>query len=455
MSDNCVEFAPVAACSFESSPALSVQCWAPTESVVCSTPTVSTDNVAAAAATPRLELYAGDNNAAKATTSIDSSKTVAQMVQDGSMVKSDKPAVLEQKPVAEGEQPRITVSKDSGQPADFIVRKDGKVEVVGDPESGSKPHADYRIKVEDGADAKVTDELVSYLNNKIRESDSKFQPTLQADEGLVSDAVKNMFAKPEDKVPDELPEELDPDRSPPSPDCGPGPGPGPNTDVDPNDQIEPDKGDGNLDPEKSRPTKAPVEVLRESIKTSTYDNGKANELGAYNCNYLGWVGSFLTDEMLAELGTPPDMKKLGKVLAKYKNDPKFQAKMAEHTQNLKDQGDTGSAEKIEGMFNRLSSDEKYAADFGNFLEGQKAGTPATKEELAQFFDPKMQDAVASSKMADAAKEMGVNLKNMNEQQAGEVALAILLGHKPTDTEKQTYGNYVSTITDNFKRLNRS
>lgn len=463
MSDNCVDSAPVVCASFESS-SISAACWAPScESVSISSAPVmaSVEAPVAAAASPSLELntaklYAGDSNTVKAPP-IDASKSISQMVQDGTMVKAEKAPVPEQRPCAEGEQPKITVTKDASQPADFIVKKDGKVEVVGDPESGSKPHSQYRIRVEEGADQKVTDDLVTYLNNKAK-ADNK-TATLDAEEGLVSAAVKDQFAKPEEKLPEEkeLPEELDGKQDGGCPDgnCGPGPRP----DTNPDDQLEPDKGDNNLEPEKdTRPpsaVKPPIDVLRDSIRSSAYDNVKAGELGAYNCNYLGWVGSFLTEEMLEELGNPPDMKKLGKVLAKYKNDPKFKAKMDARLQNMKDQGDTESAGRIEGMFNKLATDEKFANDMGNFLNGQRDKTDATKDDLAKFFDPKMQDAVANCQMADAAKEMGVKLKDMNEQQAGDVALAMLLGHKPSDAEKQSYANYVSTISDNFKKLKRA
>ncbi|MBY0551632.1 MAG: hypothetical protein K2W95_30395 [Candidatus Obscuribacterales bacterium] len=466
MSDTRVDFAP-AVCSFESS-SISAACWTPSscENVVMSASTTpvmaSVEAPAVTAAAPALELntaklYAGDSNTVKAATTLDASKSISQMVQDGTMVKSDKPQIPEQRPCGDKETPKITVTKDASQPADFIVRKDGKVEVVGDPEAGSGPHKDYKIRVEEGADQKVTDELVNYLANKCLQGEKK--PTLQADEGLVSDAVKQQFAPPqEEKLPEEkeLPDELDPDKSGPSPNCGPDGGPGPTPDTNPDDQLEPDKGGDKIEPEKdARPTKAPIEVLRDSIRSSAYDNVQANSLGAYNCNYIGWFGSFLTEEMLEELGNPPDMKKLGKVLAKYKNDPKFKAKMDQHVQNLKDQGDTESAGKIEGMFNKLATDDKFADEMGTFLNGQLKGDNATKEDLAKFFDPKMQDAVANSQMADAAKEMGVKIKDMNEKQAGELALTMLLGHKATEAEKQSYANYVSTISDNFKRLKRA
>ena len=100
--------------------------------------------------------------------SFDTSKSVQQQISDGKFKQSDK-VPPEHTELKKDEQPRVSITNDTGKPADFTVKKDGSVEVHGNPES-TKPFSEYKIAVEAGANQKVTDALASYLRDRLVKS---------------------------------------------------------------------------------------------------------------------------------------------------------------------------------------------------------------------------------------------------------------------------------------------
>lgn len=366
------------------------------------------------------------------------------MKNDGKMVQSPSDQVPYQGFVAPGEKPEIIVSKNLDIPADYRVKADGTIEVSGNPEYGPNPHRTYRIAVEPGADQRITDNLVQYLSSHIQQKDASMRPSLTADEGLVSSTIRNQYAppvQPESPIP---PDETQPTDDYDPGDCSPGPG---SPDCSPEDDYSPE----------DEPPPAPVEQmsggerLREATKVNSYENGTANALGAYETNYYGWFSSFLDDEMLAELGNPPDMKKLARVLANAKHKGKFMQKAGAAVNGLKDEGATLSAERMEAFFNKLTTNETFAAGFGEFMDRQQKGQNASGDDLRQYFDSAMQDTVASSQLVEAARTVGVRLSQMTDAQAGEVALAVRTGHKPTPEELTQNANFVNTIGERFRQ----
>lgn len=398
-------------------------------------------------------------------TSSESSRSAT--ISDAAMVPSKQTARQDQGELAKpGEPPKIIVSNDSSVTPDFIVKKDGKVEVVGDPFSGDKPHSVYRIQVEAGANQKDTDALVSQLNDRIRQKDASAQTTLFASPGLVSDDLRKAFEKsqpapsqdqapnpeespnPEENLPpaDDSDSPSNPGGGCPGGDCPSNPG------TPPDDTPVPDEVPSEVPPQPDAlaPVVTPMDNLIDAARLNEWENGANNSLGAYEANMTNWYSSWLTDEMLAELGNPPDFKKLGKVLAKHKNNPKFQEKMNARLGNMREQGDNAGADKISGTFDKIGSDPLYAENFGIFLNGQQSGRNATGEEMQKFFDKDMQKAVASSRIADVAHEAGVKVKDLPAQKQITLALAGALGHIPNQSEMAQYSKYLEVVGQRFR-----
>jgi hypothetical protein len=401
---------------------------------------------------------------------LDAGKSITQNIEAGNLKKTDD-APPEHQPVADKAQPSIKVEPDKGQPCDFKVKADGTIEVHGDPEQSTKPLSEYKIAVEEGADKKQTDALVSYLKDRL--TDQGYQPTLNAGPGLVSDAIRDAFKK-KDEDSNDINDNGGLDNNDGGCDgggCdggggGGGGGGGDDTNLDTDDGKDNkdggDKHDGNNDSGRKQ---SGYDALRNAFQIRdgngnvNYDNATANSLGAYSMNVGNWFVNCLTPEMLEELGDPPDWSKLGKVLKKHANDPKFKAKLQQKVQNMKDQGDEAGAKTLDNMFEKLTHDDAFAEGFGQFLQHQSEGKNATPEEMKTFFGKDVQDAMMGSQISDNAKELHIDLKNATEKQAADLALASIAGTKLTEEKKQElmkdpnspYRHYVDEIVNRFKQ----
>ncbi len=401
--------------------------------------------------------------------SADTSAIKAPVQAEATMKPSNMTPRQDQGEVAKpGEPPKIIVSNDASVTPDFIVKKDGNVEVVGDPFSGDKPHSVYRVQVEAGADQKQTDALVSQINDRIKQKDGRAETTLYATPGLVSDDLRKAFERTPSPLPQEnetnpqenpqdqppVPEDGDSPSNPGGGGCPGGDCPGPS----PSDDSTPPPSDETAPPQETLPDTpavitTPMDNLIDAARLNTWENGTNNALGAYEMNMGGWYTSWLTPEMLEELGNPPDYRKLGKILAKHKNNPKFQKNMEARMNNMREQGDNISADKISAEFNKLSTDSMYAENFGIFLNGQQSGRNATGEEMQNFFNKDMQKAVASSRIADVAHEAGVKIKDLPAQKQITMALAGALGHVPNQEEMKNYEKYLQVVGERYKPSN--
>ncbi len=389
---------------------------------------------------------------------IDSSKSVSALVQDGTFIQSNKAPRLDQSERSAGESPKVIVTNDASVTPDYIVRQDGKVEVVGNPESGDKAHGVYRVQVEPGADQKTTDDLVKYINDRIQTKEPSSQVTLDAAPGLVSESVASLFNRPAPENNDET--NPDDENPPPEDDYSPSdPGGGdcpnsPSDDPPYDPQDTPDEQPDNQPLPDSEPfaPKGPIDDILDASRLNSWENNTLGSLGAYEVNMVNWFSSWLDAEMLAELGDPPDYRKLGKVLAKHK--AKFQQGMNSRLDNMKEQGDTAGAEKLENLFNRIENDPTFAENFGIFMNSQRGGEGsrnATGEEMNNYFDKDLQKAIASSRMSDIAHEAGVKIKDLPPDQAAKMALAGALGHVPSEKEMADYNRYLQVVQDRYKQ----
>lgn len=466
MSD-CMEFSCAPSVCSEGS-CFSAECWTPS---CCSTVSMASCSDYSSACRTSASLDLGTSNLysssaasdAYRASSFDSHKSTSQLVQDGAFVQSNLAPRLDQTERVAGEQPKIIVTKDASVTPDYIVRQDGKVEVVGNPDAGDKPHGVYRVQVEPGADQQATDKLVKYLNDRIHQKEPAADVSLNADPGLVSDETARSFkVAPIDKkdeppapdTPQDNPEDNPQDDSSP---CNPGGGDCPNSPNNPSDDSPSpqDTPPDNTPPSDTSPQMpaGPMDGLLDAARLNTWDNNTLGQLGAYEISPAGWFSSWLDDDMMEELGHPPNFKLLGKVLAKHKNDPKFKNAMAARLGNMREQGDTKGADKIEGVFNRLSDEKEstFAENFGIFLNSQRpGGRNATGEEMANFFDKDMQKAIASSRMADIAHDAHLKVKDLPPDQAAKMALAGALGHVPSEKEMSDYNKYVQAVASKYK-----
>ena len=462
MSD-CIEFSCSPSVCVESS-CFTGECWAPS----CCSPVsdVAPMRVSSSLDMNTSSLYSSSAAAeAPRAAAIDSRKSTSDLVKEGTFTQSNLTPRLDQSERNPKEQPKIIVSKDAAVTPDYIVKKDGQVEVVGNPDAGDKAHSIYRVQVEEGADPKNTDALVKYLNDRIHSKEPSAAVSLSADAGLVSDETSKLFNKPADdnRPKDNNDENKDnPDDNPPPDDdnspCNPGggdcPGPGPSPDDSPTPEDNPQDNPPDAKPDAPpSPPQAPLDNLLDAARLNNWDNNTLGSLGAYEVNAPGWFSSWLDDDMMEELGHPPDFKKLGKVLAKHKNDPKFKTAMASRLNNMREQGDTQGADKIESLFNKLSDEKEtaFAENFGIFLNSQKpGGRNATGEEMSTFFNKDLQKAIASSRMADIAHDAGVKIKDLAPEQAAKMALAGALGHVPNEKELSDYNKYMQIVLSKYK-----
>ncbi len=473
---DCCPSVSVESASF-SSPCISSACWSPCETSVCSPSSSSSydSGIVRASSSSSLDfsthnLYGSAvENTARAT-NMDSRKSASDLVAEGAFVQSNKAPRLDQNVSIPGEQPKIVVTKDASVTPDYIVRKDGNIEVVGNPDAGDKPHSLYRVQVEEGADAKTTEALVSYLNDRIHQKDASAGISLAADPGLVSDEVASRFNKQADSSPDQKQNENPDEQTPPaddsSPNCPGGGGgggggcdnsPSPQDDTTPEDSTPPSDQTPDAPPQPDAPqVLGPMDGVLEAARLNNWDNNTNGSLGAYEINAGHWFSSWLDADMMEELGHPPDYRKLGKILAKHKNDPKFKAAMNARLGNMREQGDNAGADKIGGLFDRLGDekDPTFAENFGIFLNSQRSqaegGRNATGEEMQTFFDKDLQKAIASSRMADVAHDVGVKIKDLAPDQQSKIALAGALGHPPSEKELQDYNKYLQVVASKVK-----
>ena len=452
------------------------ECWGPSCYSSFSSPASFDSGITRASSSSSLDmgtgnLYAsssaGESTIARSTAPIDARKSVSDLVQEGTFVQSNKTPRLDQNERQAGEPPKVIVSTDATVTPDYIVRQDGKVEVIGNPDAGDKAHGVYRVQVEQGADPKVTDNLLNYLNDRIHAKEPSAQVSLDAAPGLVSEDTAKRFnvSKPQDNPdkpnPDEEqpPEDSPPDDSPSCPSCpGGGDGPGPSDDSPPEDPSDNQPDANPIPPEAPVAPKGPMDDILDAARLNSWDNNTLGALGAYEVNMTNWFSSWLDAESLAELGDPPDYRKLAKALAKARSNPKTKAAMDERLNNMREQGDSAGADKIATLFNKLSdpSQGTFQENFGVFMNSQKpGGRNATGEEMATFMDKDMQKAIASSRISDIAHQANVKVKDMPGEGAAKLALAGALGHIPTEQEMSAYSQYLQAVQSKYKQPNRT
>ncbi len=197
----------------------------------------------------------------------------------------------------------------------------------------------------------------------------------------------------------------------------------------------------------------PVQAVEDTIsalagvkdKAHPYDNVASRSdgsygVGRYSMNMFN-IGSWLADLLGVDLGDPPDPAKLAALLADLKAHP----------------------EKLKGAMNKLAQDGKVSKDFaskfdaGKFvdflgkLDGKHGAISA--QDVHSNLPKDLQETIAKDRIEHYAKGLGIDTsKDLGEKDAGKLALAMFLGHTPTqsDLSNPSYSKYQDTANNLYK-----
>lgn len=406
---------------------------------------------------------------------------------------STSPSLSPEK-LQQGEIPKISVvyadksAQQSSRQADFIIKADGKIEVFNDPEKN--PVRNIVIQVERESEQsplsenqqKSVDDLAKYLTERLSQNAeyaklSGGKVEIDDQHKLISDATqKDLSQKSEPELP--IPPPPNPTQDVPSlgPDSG-GIGNGINSGGYGGDGGSsnygnggsPNYGDGGgpyggdgIGP-GGTPTKIelpPVQAMKETLaamfqpdeqepyKTvrKSYDGYRVGRYGLSGRNTGNWFSSLLfMDPELAEiLGDPPDYSKLEAYLKKHPEKAKaLKAKMAAAAKQSMQQ--LAGKDKLPKDFAAKFDDPAFAEGFADFI-GQLGDPNSSQDEIKngmeQFMPKKLQETISQQLIEHYAGEItgDKNPKNLSQEDAGKVGLALALGRVPSERDSQ-FSNY--------------
>jgi hypothetical protein len=364
-----------------------------------------------------------------------------------------------------GETPKISVvyqnqdTNVSPPPSapDFVVKKDGTVECLHNPEKNPDANIVVQVERDPGQTGDPTPQqkeslagLVPYLADRVASSPAyqKVSPdgkvAIEDNQNLVDpkveSAIENNISKP--PVPDI--------HNPPVPDVPPaagdasgrmnrvgGSGGG-------HDSFSP-SGDGAISSRDgqapARDTTPPVQAVEDTIsalagvqdKAHPYDNVARRSdgsygVGRYSMNQFN-IGAWLGNMFGVDLGDPPDPAKLAAFLADMKKHP----------------------EKMKAMMGKLAQDGKVSKDFaahfdpGKFSDfiGKMDGKHGaiTAKDVHDNMPKDLQETIAKDRIEHFGKAMGIDTtKDLGEKDAGKLALAMFLGRTPSESDLANPGN---------------
>ncbi|CAN5141892.1 hypothetical protein BH10CYA1_BH10CYA1_37900 [soil metagenome] len=376
-----------------------------------------------------------------------------------------------------GETPKISVVYENQTPnadppapkPDFIVKKDGTIEVLHNPETNADRNIVVQVERDPGQTGEPTAEqkeslagLVPYLADRVANSpayqaiNADGRVAIEDNQNLVDDkveaAIENNASKP--PIPDVT--------QPPAPDVPPeasdasgrmnrvgGSGGG-------RDSFSP-SGDGAISSRDgqapARDVTPPVQAVEDTIsalagvkdKAHPYDN-VANRsdgsygVGRYSMNQFN-IGSWLGGLFGIDLGDPPDPAKLAALLAELKAHPeKMKAAMGKLAQEGKVSKDFAS-----------KFDPAKFADFLGKMDGKHGAISA--KDVHDNFPKDLQETIAKDRIEHYAKGMGIDTsKDLGEKDAGKLALAMFLGRTPSqaDLSNPAYEKYQDTANNMYK-----
>jgi len=292
---------------------------------------------------------------------------------------------------------------------DFIVKKDGSVEVVNDPEKSNRKEIVVQVERNQGevtgpndAQRKSTDELVAYVSDRMMKpnQDGTKDGVIDDQQGLVSEGLKNRLKTqpaPEEHLPEPQRRQVENMQR----FSGGGRG-----------TMSADQADSYFTPRDQAPARRTDESKRDySVKEAvagmlsygdaqpyeavrnTGDRGLA--VGRYQLTY-DLVVQWLTDLM----GDPPDEARLDALVKAGKMSPQMAA--------------------------RLKSPQ-----FRQFLEKLKSSQQPSTAEIKDMMPKELQEQIGG----DLVNKFSTQCRDAQGQvDVGKVALAMATGHVPTDAD---------------------
>lgn len=373
---------------------------------------------------------------------LDQSKSVEDLVADGSFKKS-KDAVANPQfadKLKDGQAPEIAVqfTGEKDVKPDFLVRKDGSIEVLNDPEK--HPHKKVVVQVErdpgtvsdpTSEQQKSVDKLVDYLGTRVTQKhpETKGKVVISDDQQLVSDEVEKKFGSgplvqdSRRAIPENVQNISDSMNRLRGSNGG---------------SMSVPRGDVDSEiPQRTVPRaqdesnaivaiKDLIAAITGSDRQHPYESVRAQSDGSFRVGRYSFnsdlIGGFFLDllldcddpEAVAALGKPPDPKKLGKAL---KDHPKLKKHLQTKLTAMEKQGKLpqGFAEKFDA--------EKVA---GLLEKMQGANGPVTGADLNSSLPKEMQELIAQDRIQKFGGALG--------QDPGKIALAMQLGHIPNQQE---------------------
>lgn len=448
--------------------------------------------------------------------SINSSMTAAQLVELGLFKSPEAPVEnLDYEPLADGKAPRVEVKYQNADPdaetqvPNFVVKRDGTIEMLVNPD-GPPPPASIIVELERGDQATdppskeqqtVTDKLVTYLAeritdqygdvlNEIETNDGSIKAVPISDrQGLVTAEVKQKFGM------DLPPEVLEGEGSdlPSIPDdvqttsnnmnrmassgggnmsvpadtpAGHVPGDGVQAGFD---RLVPPRTVPQLPDETDQMAalKDTVAAIFNPDKENPYQTIRQNPAGEYQLgryglsqeNMYNWI-SYLSPELLALLGDPPDWSKL-------KDNPELMKKFQEamkkglqkYAEDLRkkaaDDGDEPPeiADKIDDLAGQFD-DAEFAQGFTDLVanmdgQGEEIDTAA----IEKYLSPEMQEVITGSLLQQTTAQLGADEPGeISAEIAGKAALSHFLGRTVTDADlsNSQYADFVNSASNMYK-----
>ncbi len=286
---------------------------------------------------------------------------------------------------------------------DFVIQKDGKVQVLNDPEKN--PHGEIVIQVaRESGQIKPTDEqqksvdsLVSYLDDRLKQlypDSTRNGVNVEDNQGLVSDGVKHGVARqaaPSDNFSPETHRQME------NMSRFGGGGHG----------TMSRKEAGDYFPERTVPQQKnesePVMAMKDAIagmfnadKAHPYETVRRHADGSYRVGRYGLSHQMISSWLMEMLGDPPDWSKLDKLIAEGKLPKELGQKM---------------------------KDPKFQEGFKDFVGKLKGGNgDVTAADVSKFLPKELQETIGTDLVKDFAHKADLN--------PGKVALGFALDKSP-------------------------
>ncbi|MBY0357555.1 MAG: YlbF family regulator [Candidatus Obscuribacterales bacterium] len=377
---------------------------------------------------------------------LNAAQSPADMVRAG-ILKQGAENTSEKYSLMPGEKTLVNVGG-AVQPADFVVHADGSVTVNGNPDVGVNA---LNIRVDAGTNPAFVDNVVKYVAAR-----SNGNVMLNADQGSITPELQNLLnpqARPQDPLNPE-----DPNAPSDTPDDGgaddDGGGDCPSSPGSPSDSpsdcpdCSPSDDDYSDEEDDTSPSNdAPVSPEFSDVPS---DGGISN---ISNNADMGWMYG-------DEIGHSPNARQLQEALRNKQS--KLNQNLKAQMEQMRKQGQADHARKLEELHTKLENDPAAAQRYCEFLQKQKefqefqknnpSATPEqlkqyepTKEQMAEFGNKELQNAMTTARLAELSSQMNINMSSMTPSEAGQLAVAQHIGSVPTAQDMNAYAGVASAM----------